>query len=178
MIQGMETTNTTTTSTALRQQAIAAQQEAHDSFQRCDTDGFISQAANDLTARRLNRQAQIEDENGMAKFLALFDTEGNWVPAKLIDNKFGGTSWMLLDNDGKATGDFISAEPVRRNTIAKKGYLEGWVLRPAVAKICGGGRGFSGMASCYVSAVPTTQSHEAPSHIITADRWSDAWDTK
>lgn len=166
-------TNTNTTATALRQQAIKAQQESHDSFERCDTDGFISQAANDLTARRLNRQATIEENNGMSEFPALFDLEGNWVPAQLIENKFGGQSWLLLDENGKSLSIFINAFPARRSTIANKGFVEGSVLRPAVAQICGGGRGFSGMASCYVTAVALTKAHEAPAQIVSTDRFTN-----
>jgi hypothetical protein len=173
MIQGMETTNTTTTSTALRQQAIAAQQEAHDSFERCDTDGFISQAANQLTARKLNLQATIQDNNGLPEFPALFDLKGNWVPAQLIDNKFGGKSWLLVDENGKSLSIFINAFPARRSTIANKGFVEGSVLRPATAQICGGGRGFSGITSCYVTAVATTKAHEAPAQIVSTDRFNE-----
>jgi hypothetical protein len=166
-------TNTTTTSAQLRQQAINAQQEAHDSFERCDTDGFISQAANQLTARKLNLQATIQDNNGLAEFPALFDLKGNWVPAQLIDNKFGGKSWLLLDENGKSLSIFINAFPARRSTIANKGFVEGSVLRPATAQICGGGRGFSGMTSCYVSPVALTKAYEAPAQIVSADRFAD-----
>lgn len=164
--------NTTYTSDQLREQATQLQQDAHDSFERCDTDGFATQAANHLTARQLNLQAQIDDNNGLAEFPALFDLDGNWIPAQLIENKFGGQSWLLLDRTGKSLGIFVNARPARRSTIAKKGFVEGSVLRPAIAKICGGGKGFSGMASCYVAPVSKTKAHEAPTQIITTDRFN------
>jgi hypothetical protein len=165
-------TNTNTTATQLRQQASKAEQEAHASFERCDTDGFATQAANHLMARKLNLQATIEENNGLAEFPALFDLDGNWVAAQLIDNKFGGQSWLLLDENGKSLSIFINAFPARRSTIVNKGYLEGVVLRPAYAAIGGGGKGFAGMSSCYVAPVAITKAHEAPAAIVTTDSWT------
>lgn len=63
---------------------------------------------------------------------ALFDLDGNLIPARLVDGKFG-MSWMVLDDwDGRATGEFLNPskarnpETARRNN-AKKGFYEGRV---------------------------------------------------
>ncbi len=149
---------------ALLERAAAHEQEAHDSFQRCDTDGFLSQWASGITAQACRLEAQLVEQDGMASFLALFDLEGNWVPAKLINAKYG-ECWALLDEDGQFTGEFVGAYPKQRKTIANKGYLEGRVLRPA-------GVGYSGSSTnvraCFY---PKTKAHEAPAGIITSDRW-------
>jgi hypothetical protein len=120
-----------------RRLAAAADQEAHDSFERCDTDGFLSQWASGLMAQQHRLAATIAENGGRHSFQALFDTEGNLVPAKLVPTKFG-TSWGVLEGD----------DP---QALAAKGYREGRVMAPARAEMQGSGRGLSGTA--WVAAV-------------------------
>jgi len=147
----------TATATQLRDQAIAADREAAASFERCDTDGFASQAASGLTADKLRLQARIVDNGGVWSFKALFDLDGNHVPAKEVNGAYGPV-WMLLDADGNKTGWFNESqarnEATARTNNAKKGFYVGTVNTPAVAVLDGGGRGFAGMASVYAVVVP------------------------
>ena len=133
----------------LKEQAAKHRKESYDSFERCDTDGFLSQWANNINARRCDMQAQIEFDGGKAEFPGLFDLEGNLVCAKLIDGRFG-ECWSLMEENTykeyKFTGKFISAFPKRKSTMEKKGYREGIVKAPAVAVIKGRGTGLSGQA--------------------------------
>ena len=136
----------------LKDKAASYRQEAHDSFERCDTDGFLSQWANGLHARKCDLQSEIENRGGKSEFPALFDLEGNLVCAKLIDGRYGNC-WALMtenkEDNGYGyvfTGKFISAFPARQSTMEKKGYREGRVLAPAVAVITGKGTGLSGHA--------------------------------
>lgn len=133
------------TAEEFRASAAAHEQEAFDSFERCDTDGFVTQWAHGVCAQRDRIAASIAEAGGVAEFAALFDLDGNWVPSKLIDAKYG-TCWALLDEHGKFTGDFISAFPKRASTMAKKGFYEGHALWPAKARIVGTGHGLSGSA--------------------------------
>jgi hypothetical protein len=153
----------------LREKARQKERDAVESFDRCDTDGFISQWSSGLSAERLYREAQILEDNGLAVFPALFDLDGNYVPARLIDGRYG-ECWAILDTEGIFTGEFVTAFPARRATMAAKGYLEGYVKRPARAKVASG-RG--GMATAYVTTYPTDSPVDAPAEIVTSDRWAD-----
>jgi len=146
-------TTATATAADLRNQAAKHIADAAESFDRCDTDGFLSQWASDLNARCLNLQADIVENGGMASFKVLLDaTTLQWVPAKLIDGKYG-KSWMLLDSNGNRTGEYVSAFPARKSTIVNKGYIEGWGDLPAKSAIRGSGTGLAGAMSCYATTV-------------------------
>ena len=140
----------------LRKAAADSRRAAEDSFQRCDTDGFLSQWASNLTAQEHAAQAEILEHGGCAKFLGLFDSvTGERVPAKIISGDYGAR-WMLCDaTTGKALGIFYSVGrvgdnglPVNspRTKLAKAGLEERIEWAPAVAKVVGHGRGLSGSA--------------------------------
>ena len=148
-------TTTTTTSEALRAEAGRHDQEAADSFDRCDTDGFVSQWAHGITGQKLRAQADIEDNGGYAAFPALYDLDGNRVPAKLIDGKYGLCWALITPGTDTFTGQFVKAFPKREATMTGKGYREGHELAPARAVIAGSGTGLSGAASCYVRTIRT-----------------------
>jgi len=130
--------------------AAAADKEAADSFERCDTDGFVSQWASGLTADKLRRQAQIEEDDGMAIFPALFDLDGTPVPAKLVKTRYG-TKFAVFASaeDALAYNANVVAwiDPfTSERTLAKKGYKVLDVWAPARAEITGSGHGLSGSA--------------------------------
>lgn len=134
----------------LRAKAAEKEQAAADSFERCDTDGFLSQWASGLTAEKLRKQAAIEENGGVWTHPALFNLEGERVRAKLIPGKFG-TCWAFCDANDQFTGQFISAFPKRSATMEKKGYREGEEIAPSRAVFKGKGHGLSG--SCWVAIV-------------------------
>jgi hypothetical protein len=150
----------------LRESAARLDREAHDSFERCDTDGYLSQWAAGLGAQKLRLQADIEDNGGVWQFPALFDLDGNPVRAKLVEGRFG-RSWMLLDENGRSTGEFLRYRPKKRDTHARKGYVEGSVLRPAKADLRG-----DNAISVRAVAVPTDRDTDPPAAIISTDRWT------
>lgn len=80
-----------------RAMARDARKDADDSFDRCDTDGFLSQWASDTTARQYDLAAVLAENGGEAEFDALFDLDGNIVPAALIDAKYGRT-WIVRES--------------------------------------------------------------------------------
>jgi len=153
------------TAADLRTQAAAHDAEAYASFERCDTDGALSQWASGINARRLRLEAEIVDNGGVWEFPALFDLDGNWVPARKIDGRYG-PCWMILDESGDATGEFVPFRPARKSTLEKRGYREGIVTRPAKADTGSNGS----ITSVYVYARPTTPAHIAPDSIVSDGR--------
>lgn len=164
--------NQNKTAEELREMAAQREQAAHESWERSDTDGALSQWAGRINSQLLHAQARLKDNGEVSKFPALFTLDGQFVPARDIQTKYG-TRWMLLDANGKATGQFLPYFPKKRETLAKHGFVEGFVMRPAWAKCEGSGRGLSGLTSVHVVIYPTDQPWEPPLSIVTADRWAE-----
>lgn len=118
-----------------RQEARGNDRDAQESYERCDTDGFLSQWAHGQMAHRYYRAADILEAGGCAEFIALFDLEGNLVPAKYMQTKFG-YAWALLEvNEDESIQRIVgwfnesnarNEETARKNN-AKKGYALGTV---------------------------------------------------
>lgn len=164
------------TAEELRAEADRCQQSAAESFERCDTDGFLSQWASGITARQYNMQARIAEAGGTARFAGLFNAAGERVKAKLVEvpsfQHFGTESkWLLLDEADKAlvwvprSGclymhchveadrtvlDEAPSGPSPRSKMAKMGLHEELESAPAEAAIGGSGRGLSGCANAHV----------------------------
>jgi hypothetical protein len=122
-----------------------------ESWERSDTDGFLSQWASGLTADLYRTQADIVRNGGKAEFPALFTLDGVRLNAKVIDTRFG-PAWAFLDPHGKFTGKFLTAYK-NDSYYAKRGYKIVNVLEPARAVIRGSGRGLSGQAWVAVERV-------------------------
>lgn len=143
----------------LRAAAAKLEDAKEESFQRCDTDGFVSQWAFGLTAQVKRLQADIVEAGGISQFTGLFTLEGQRVRAKLIKTRYG-TAWAFCDEQDKFTGKFINAFPQKPETMAKKGYREDDEMAPARAKVLGGqGRGLSGAATCYAGIIRTDKGY-------------------
>lgn len=153
----------------LREKARTHESEAHASFERCDTDGALSQWAHGISAEVARKEADLIEAGGVHEFPALFDLEGNYVPARLIDGRYG-LCWMLLDAEGECSG-FVSAFPKRRATMVGKGYLEGYVVRPARVVTAG-----KTLTSVHAKVIPSDSPLDAPIEVVTADRWQ--WQDK
>jgi len=111
------------------------EREAHDSYDRCDTDGALSQQASQITAQRYRLQADVAENGGMWSFPALFDLKGDLIPAREAYGQYGAF-WSLLDEHGNRTGRITKdsaarSEAVRIRNNAKKGFYVGEVLAPA-----------------------------------------------
>jgi len=164
-----------------REKASECAERAYESFERCDTDGFVSQWADGLNSRLYKTQAEIVENGGKSEFWGLFDRQGNRVRAKLINGRFGPCWALLAAGSDRFSGKFVpfceaagdlfyvlgqqaddpnySAElvPGLRKRVAKwtakHGYIQEREEAPAVAKLVGKGTGLSG--SCWVSVVRT-----------------------
>lgn len=138
---------------ALRARSRGESAKREESFDRCDTDGFLSQWAYGLNAQEYAAKADILEHGGCAQFLGLY-RDGVRVPAKIIETQFGAR-WMLCDAaTGRTAGSFYpvgrmeDGKPVnsKRAKLVKDGFEERLEWAPAVAKCIGVGTGLSGRA--------------------------------
>jgi hypothetical protein len=163
-----------------RVRAAASEESAAASFERSDTDGFLSQWASGITAQEHRLAADLLEEGGKSNFAGLFDAQGRRIKAKLvqIEDRYKGygtrSLWLVLDANDKAlawiprqysrrvnrkTGDLEDVQPSPRSKMAKLGLHEAYEMAPAMAKIVGSGKGLSGAASARVAAVRTDQGY-------------------
>jgi hypothetical protein len=126
-----EVMTTTETPDEKRDRAGRLDQAAHDSFERCDTDGALSQWASQATARKLRAEADLIEAGGVARFTALFTLDGELVPSWDVQTRYGTslivkTEW---DRDAEHVGFVGYAKQMK--TFERKGYRLGVVERPA-----------------------------------------------
>ena len=158
-----------TSATTLRTEAAQHEQDAADSFERCDTDGFMSQWASGCNAAKKRLQADIEDNGGRAEVPALFDLNGNLIPAKLIDARYGTTwgifkSWDDLNGSGEIVR-WVKAFPARRSTLVGCKVMEGRVMARAYADL-------RGKSASNVTAVIVRKQFDGEEEIVTSDRFA------
>jgi hypothetical protein len=141
---------------ALRQMAADSEQRSRESWERSDTDGFLSQWANDISARMYRLQAEIADAGGKSTFTGLYYGDRR-VKAKKIETRFGWC-WLLDGAEAAIFGrKFIPIAPYEGVSRVQKnlGLHEALELAPAKAKIGGSGTGLSGCANAFVEVVRT-----------------------
>jgi len=129
---------------ALKAEAAEHLRKREESFDRCDTDGFLSQWAHGISSSRDQLAATVAEQGFTSEFPGLFDLQGNLVAAKLISvasrYHYGkDLKWGVLatDDPHSAVTAWITAHPARQSTMEKKGYREGTVRAPAKADIVG-----------------------------------------
>lgn len=120
-----------------RDMAHSSFKNASDSFQRCDTDGFLSQWAHDVMGQRYLDCAKVAEDDGNIAHPALFDLDGNYVPAVGFEGKYG-FSYGILNPDSPDDNfvKFFSPSAARNEerrvaNNAKKGYYVGKAMFPA-----------------------------------------------
>jgi len=141
----------------LDQLAQEEEQARQDSFERCDTDGFLSQHCHALKADEYRHAAQLLRQGGMEYLPRLVRiADGKVVRAKLITHKSPWgmkESWMLVDQNGKPTGTFFPNAPKSRK-LGLAGVAIRNVLVPCKAKLKAYGTGMAGLASMSVISMP------------------------
>lgn len=134
----------TTKADQLRAEAAAHDAKAEESFERCDTDGFVSQWASGLSAQRAWRQADIEEAGGVAEFRGLYHGSRR-VAAKLIRSPYG-VCWLLREDEVSRYGrKFVPAGDASR-VQRQLGLSEELETAAAKAGFGGSGYGLSGQA--------------------------------
>lgn len=147
------------------EQADAEDQKAREIYERSDTDGFLSEMVSRLNAEKLRLEAQLISQGGVSEFDALFDLDGKIVDAKIVNTKYG-VRWMVFSN-GTPTGEFLPLKPVRKDTLRKRGYTEGRVVRKATVVFSKGDLG-----STRPIIVPVGNPTEVV-EVLYADRFED-----
>lgn len=141
------------TATEYQAEAAAAFKAAEDSFQRCDTDGFVSQWASNITGRIAMENAKIAEAGGTLTFARprLARLDGTIVEdAKLCRTRFG-LKWRVDADDVwlKVGGTVAHA--------AKRGFIEVEETVQAPAKAIAwappGATGLSGATSVQVRVI-------------------------
>lgn len=123
------------TAEELRAEARAHSEASRESFERCDTDGFLSQWANDVQARKLLTEAQLVEQGGVDRFTTLADQDGNLVPVKKINTRYGLAYAVFSSFEALAEYDaeIIQWVNINKKAIAKKGYKR--IVVEAEAKV-------------------------------------------
>lgn len=130
-----------------RQAAADCARRREESWERSDTDGFLSQWASGLN-RNLNlTKAEILENDGKSDFIGLYEGDRR-VKARVIETKFGHC-WLLHEDEReliqKRGKPFL---PCGGNSRIHKnlGVAEAREMAPAWCHITGTGTGLSGNA--------------------------------
>lgn len=151
---------------AYKESASENAKESYASFQRSDTDGALSQIANDKMSGLNSAKANLAEKGGLHEFPAVYDTEGNLVKAVQVQGQYG-TSWGIVDPDnpdGKFKGFFNPSkakDPDKaKENDAKKGYYVGTAIAPARADLYAppGAKGTGGTLSVNTVILPKDKS--------------------
>lgn len=148
--QGYEGTYKGKTAAQWRQDARECAQRSLDSFDRCDTDGFVSQWANDTIARKYDMYARLAEKDGLWEFRALFTLTGALVPdAVYLKTRLNKWVWRIGTGQTVAWFDPSRARSGarRRANDRAKGYQLGTIRARGYVGTSGSGRGLSGAAS-------------------------------
>lgn len=143
------------TAAELRASAAQHRADAAESFERCDTDGFVSQWASGINAQVADRNAEIADGGGKWLFArtTLVTLDGEPTDARAVDTRYG-TKWR-----SDAADKWLPYMPARPSTLAKHGYREVTETIAAPAKAItwapSGARGLSGATSVCVIVIRT-----------------------
>lgn len=142
------------TASEYRVDAAKHAQNQQESFERCDTDGFLSQWASGINSQKASLNADIVDAGGVSKFTGLYEGERR-VKAKMFESQYGW-AWVMSDDEI----DLIAQRgkkflPTGSNSriLKQLGLAEKLEWAPAEAQTVGGGSGLSGITGVRVVAV-------------------------
>jgi hypothetical protein len=146
----------TKTANDYRHEAAENYRREQESFDRSDTDGFLSQWASSITGRLNEAKAKIKENGDKAEFVGLY--EGNRrVKAKVIETRFG-TCWLLHEDEEMLRarrGKPFLPTGKRSRVLKRLGLQEKPEEAPAWATLDGNGTGLSGACSAYVKTFRT-----------------------
>lgn len=114
-------------------------------------DCFVSAWANNLNSDQYRILRGLVENGGRGTFQWLANLEGEPLPMKHIDTRFGGCI-ALIGPDGKFC-QFVNYG-LKDKTLAKKGLQWIDLELPAVVTIAGSGSGLAGAMSCHAVSIP------------------------
>jgi len=127
-----------------REQASASKRREAESWDRSDTDGFMSQWASGLMAREYELCASLAEDGGMTTTRALFDAETGEVASTHFAYGQWGGYWVLNDEATAKYGKrFLNESKAatgekQRAAIVKKGFTVGRVRVKGYVAMRGG----------------------------------------
>ena len=148
-----------------RAEAAKRRARAQESFDRCDTDGFLSQYASTIMASLDDRKADIAEAGGFACFAGLYEGDRR-VKAKLITTQYG-RCWLLDESESalirRRNGKFV---PNGDNSSVQKrmGLCERAEMAPAWVDLQGSGTGLGG--NCWVVTFRTGCAYGSDAQLI------------
>ena len=111
------------TAAECREIARKAHESAIESFDRCDTDGALSQWASQITVRQYQQQATLAENDYMWTFETLVDSDGNLVPCREINTRYGVSYGVYATyEDAIKCGEIIKWVGTGKRAAANKGY--------------------------------------------------------
>ncbi len=120
-------------------------------------DCFVSNRCDDLTIHVYEMLAALVRAGGKHPFTVLKTMDGQTVKAKVIVNRYGRSTWAIMNEAGQFTA-FAPYKPARAETLARRGYVEVEEELPAAVRLVGGGMGISGLVGMYPAYVMDTRS--------------------
>lgn len=167
--------NGQTSASEHRAAARELDRKAEESFERSDTDGFLSQWALGIGAQEHRLAADIAEAGGTWTFRGLFDrATGERVKAKIVkfDGYAGGTvsKWIVLDENDDAVHWLPAYKTSKRSKLYLLGLEERDETAPAIAATGGSGRGLSSLHTVHVYAKRTDGGYPAGAKTLSAIR--------
>lgn len=145
-----------TTATQHRENAAKHFEAEAESFERSDTDGFLSQWSSNMHGQLELERARIADAGGLADFAGLFEGDRR-VKAKQVRTRFGA-AWVLHEDEvdliarrGKVFLPFGEKSRILRELGLRQGIEEA----PAAACLDGNGRGLGSLHTVHVKVFRT-----------------------
>jgi hypothetical protein len=151
------------TSKQLREQAAEWRRREEESFQRCDTDGCVTQWCHAISARDADYSAGLEDNGNLSVFKVLVDSSTGEVVGNTIHTfksrfHYGNEhKWAVRRSDAEKTQWVTDYK--REANFASKGLSVAWIVAPAKLYVRHPGnhlpeqKGLSGLASYHGKCV-------------------------
>ena len=142
-------TNYAEQATTYEAAAARNEQAKSDSWERSDTDGFVSQWASGITADLNREKARISRQEGLDTFNGLYSGDTR-IRAKIVNGQYGSV-WLIDDCDQHLTGGRKFIPTGSRSRVQRElGLSERQETAPAWVCTAGSGTGLSGACSVRV----------------------------
>lgn len=129
-------------------------QDKRESFERSDTDGFVSQWASGINAELNREKARLSRQEKLDTFNGLYSGDTR-VRAKIVNGQYGSV-WLIDDCDQHLTGGRKFIPTGSRSRVQRElGLSERQEIAPAWACTAGSGYGLSGACSVRVTTFRT-----------------------
>lgn len=147
----------------LREEAQEQRRREEESFQRCDTDGCVSQWCHAISARDADEAANLADSGNMRVFKVLVDTEtgevvGNTIHIFQSRYSYGNAYKWAVRRNCAQKAEWIT-DYKREKNFADRNLRTAWMVAPAklYGRLPGNHlpeqRGLSGLASYHGKSV-------------------------